>query len=57
MNHFYEPKSRESIFIGDPETLKTYVANELRGNFNPLDIPDTPRGLVLSDMRGTGAFQ
>jgi hypothetical protein len=56
-NAFFEPDEREAIYLGEPEAVVNYVEIALGSNINPLDIPDAPRGLVLSDVRGTGAFQ
>jgi len=57
LNGFFEPREKETIFIGKPEAVMNYVKVALGNNMNEADIPDAPQGLVLSDTRGTGAFQ
>ncbi len=56
-NAFFEPEKKESIFLGEPEKTVNYVKVALGPNTFVADIPDTPRGLVLNDVRGTGAFE
>jgi hypothetical protein len=52
----FDPKKQETLFTGSPENLKVFIESTIPNAF-AADIPDCPRGLVLSDNHGTGAFQ
>jgi hypothetical protein len=56
-NAFFEPEEKESIYLGEPEQVMRYVEIALGNNMDEFEVPDTPRGLVLTDVRGRGAFQ
>jgi hypothetical protein len=56
LNSEYDPENQENIFIGDADDLKLHV-EAVVPNFDASEIPDCPRGLVLSDNHGCGAFQ
>ena len=55
-NAFFEPEAKESIFMGSPEAVVNFVKIAVVDADLEL-VPDAPRGLVLSDLRGEGAFQ
>lgn len=46
----------EKIFLGTPEDVLNFVAHEVK-EVLMWAVPETPRGLVIEDRRGRGAFQ
>ena len=52
----FDPKLQENIFLGSPENLRAFVEVAVPDAYLA-DLPDLPRGIVLADNRGSGAFQ
>jgi hypothetical protein len=50
-NSKYDPKLQERIFIKTPIETACFLGAAA------VEVPDTPQGLVLTDIHGTGAFQ
>jgi hypothetical protein len=55
-NSKFDPKVQEKNFVGDSEDLKVFIESTIEDP-SLADVPDAPRGLVLSDNHCTGAFQ
>ena len=55
-NSKYDDEEDEKIFIGTPAEVATFV-KVMVDNAYMADVPDTPRGLILTDNRFRGAFQ
>jgi len=56
-NSFWDSKRHETVYLGDEADVVAAVNLALGRKIIPELIPEIPQGLILIDIRGSGAFQ